>query len=1000
MDEEDLISVPRTIRDYVNLMGGKVSLESLESDFHKAYKTSIPFDELGYPDLYSFLFCIRGIRVVELNGGSYLISNTRKKTPSVVTNGESDDVSNLSVQLTNNLVFDEDTCKRKVTVKSCTGQANMNARKSIIEKMSLYSSSSSESAVSEVNDAQNSETYSQKYTEPESQTYQDYHYYPNLELDSNVSSSFNQGAFNSPNIFNNNEYFAPPTTSVDTPNSNALPSYANNPYYLLLLDLVGKHSLAFPVFETLTSVASDNEGISFNTILRIGNDNFISPSYNDLSLTSIHENLIKTAYESLKHKYEFSFVNAQHNVITSILEIINSHKHGISTEYIKAAYIQKYKIPPPIDWINSIENTNSVYIEPLSTQVIIHPYRAFLSPTPYSNSLPAQIFPASEPWNIFISNCVNTNAIWFRILDEDYEIRYVVLLTEMNKHYDRNVLSDVKTVNVGELYACCFEHNWYRAEVLSAGENFAECRLIDMGIKKEFLLRSLFPLNHKFANTPPLAFRCSMAGLTKYENTNYVSCQLMKMLNNEIAIGKLNYETSNNQLSMDIYLRNNVFNVSVNKYFLNKIRNELHVPKIAQVGEAFDVHLLAVDECGEARVQVESGSLQLLKHALDCAAKLIAEDGNKRSFYSSSHLKLNLEKIYLIQTEKSWKRIMVKTLLSENKANVQYIDTGDFKVVDTRNIVHTDSLPDTLIHISPQCQTVRISIQNDTTQKIISFMNRIRSQTDLQSAAFTVKVIKTEKYPIVQLYKKQNNDEVVPIKDIFLEKCDQVTSINFVNNLCNILPDNLCFDLFNNVSSSKVIPKYQLNKGSIYKVVVLKALSPSNFILKIENIPKFAEFMLDLNNYHSLFSPPSVSKVTIGQCYAVQLENNIWYRGLALYVMEDLKTVVVRLVDFAETVSVPITAVYNTLPEFYALPVQTVNAKLFNVKPIRGEWTQQDCYRFKEIVYQKVLNCIIVDFSNTFCKVILLDDSNHNEMINATNVLLNERRAVLEDIKG
>lgn len=992
MDNDELSQVPRTIKDYVDIAGGKVTVEALEADFKEAYKASIPYGQLGYPDLHSFLYSIRGIRLEELEDDIYLISNSRNKNSSVAKNDEFDEVSKITVQLTNNLFIGDTVGKRKITLKS-SGNTNLNARKSIIDKMNLYSSGSSESTVSELNEVQNNEAFLQDYTESSPLTYPDYISSPNTY--SNDITNTDQDVFHSTNMFDNCNYFVSPSTSLDSSNSNVLSSYTQSPYYLLLIDLVNKYSLEFPVFETLSNV-SDNDGIAFNTILKIGNDNFISPSYNDLSQNSIYENLLKTAYESLKNKYEFTYLNTQQNLVPSILEIINSYKTGLNTDFIRAAYIQKYKMAPPINWINLIEMTSAIYIEPLSTQVMMYPYRSFLTITPYSTSLPDRIFPTTDTWNIFISNCVNTSAVWFRVLDEDFDFRYHVLLAEMNTYYMRSVVSEVKSVNVGELYACFYEQNWYRAEVLSIRENAAECRLVDTGTKKEFVFRSLFPLNHKFTNTPPLAFCCSMAGLSKYDKMNYISCQLMKILNNEVAVGKVNTESSN-ELSMDIYLKNNAFNVSVNKYFLSKIKNELHVPKIVDIGQVFNIYLLSVDESGTARVQIESSSLQLLKLALDCASKSIEQDGNKRSFYVTSFLKLDLEKIYLTQLDKFWKRIMIKTLLSGNKANVLCIDTGDCKVIDTKNIVQTDSLPDTLIHISPQCQTVRISMQDNTIRKMIKFMTRICAQTDVRDAPLAMKILRIEDNPIVQLHKRQNHDEMVPLKDIFLEKCDQVASINFVNNLSNILPDNLCFDLFNNVSTSNVIPKQEMKKGDILKAVVLKALSPSNFILKIENHPKFAEFMLDLNNYHSLFSPASVSKIIIGRYYAVQLENNIWYRGLALYVMEDLKTVIVRLVDFAETVSVPIPAVYNILPEFYSLPSQTVNAKLLNVKPIQGEWTQQDCYRFKEMVYQKILNCVIVDFTDTFYKVILLDDSSHKDMINVTSVLLNERRAILEE---
>ncbi len=106
---------------------------------------------------------------------------------------------------------------------------------------------------------------------------------------------------------------------------------------------------------------------------------------------------------------------------------------------------------------------------------------------------------------------------------------------------------------------------------------------------------------------------------------------------------------------------------------------------------------------------------------------------------------------------------------------------------------------------------------------------------------------------------------------------------------------------------------------------------------------------------------PMLSEVEVGiLCCAQYSVDNGWYRCTIQNVNSVNETAQVLFVDYGNSEEVLLTSLRTISSDYVALPALAVSFSIQTVAPIDGDWSQEACNLFANLVQEKVLNCTVI----------------------------------------
>lgn len=739
--------IRRAIREYVKKCGNRIEMDILVKDLQEAFSSELSFHGRNIID---FLRSITGLVIKKVDDKLFVESVNQSAT----CKSDLEGLSKLCIRMQNNLLLDGRSVKRYVTVNS---ESPMKIRKNAAARN--YSSSSCQSEENEGDKSFSGEFVHSLHSNSSEYLAGTDYFLNNFE--SSVNESFtstspisNTCSVSTHDMYRFNDYssFLYESSAIIS-DVNAFPLDANTFIRESNLLIPESHVFSieydvfFPQHDTFDSFSiSKLPSVFEETIQDCNTENVSSANW-------VLKNACLDSYALVNKSAEISDAK----IIERLLKLINfqNQSNGLNRFTIEVKYTETYFGSLPNNWLHLLEETSQVFIENLPSGIIIYPNRWF--PTnPTRSALPAIKYPLTDIWNVYISSFESTSCIWFRLLEDEYDLKNDILHHEMNKHY-RNRSDILNTTNMrfvvrGNLYAVCIEDEWMRCEVIDIEDDIASCFLLDIGVTKYFNIVHLFRLNENFTNTPAMAIQSSLMGLEKYDTCNYINCKVRNFILNKKLKLKPCIETYEKVIPARFFVLNSLNSVEVNQVMLQVIDNELRLPKL-DVNSAFDVTILAIEE-NNCRVQIMSPSFKLLSESLQKAKKIIETFGNSH-FKVTSMLKLELNKMYLAKfADDSWQRILVKKLFAECFVSALFIDFGFIKMVRLKDIVECTDFPDTILFIPPQVVQLKF-LKMDIL--VLKYLNELQKPN-----LFSIKILNREEL-LVQFFFKLPNGERRPV---------------------------------------------------------------------------------------------------------------------------------------------------------------------------------------------------------------------------------------------
>ncbi|XP_073811788.1 tudor domain-containing protein 7-like [Musca autumnalis] len=178
--------------------------------------------------------------------------------------------------------------------------------------------------------------------------------------------------------------------------------------------------------------------------------------------------------------------------------------------------------------------------------------------------------------------------------------------------------------------------------------------------------------------------------------------------------------------------------------------------------------------------------------------------------------------------------------------------------------------------------------------------------------------------------------------------------------------------------------------GELFEVRVTMSANPSNFIIQpYKDYPNLRTLMKELQTFceNSDEFIPTTDMVEIGQA--------LCQYGDMLHV---------RFCDFGDSATVDSSQLKILPLKFRQLPKMAIQAKLYGIKAVNGDWTLDDCLFFRKLTvgqtFVSVIKNIKYDNETTPPTQILeleLIDVTTDEDVLVHELLLNEKRAIKEN---
>ncbi|XP_075459215.1 tudor domain-containing protein 7 isoform X3 [Ascaphus truei] len=600
---------------------------------------------------------------------------------------------------------------------------------------------------------------------------------------------------------------------------------------------------------------------------------------------------------------------------------------------------------------------------------------------------PPLVIPSKMSPSVLIVELNNTNEVVIRYVGRDYSAAQECMEDEMKEYYSKNKTSaPLSSLRLGQLVAANAEDDtWLRAQVSSIEEDKIKICYVDYGFFEVVDRAKVRKLDKPFYSLPFQATKCRLAGLEVFCEDNV----LVKAVESK-ACGKILsleiLENSENPLVV-LYDTSGDDDININATCLRELHDKSLSLQLKVNSSYSNVIVTNVCSDGTLFCQVPSKGLAKLCETL----QRIETYFNVKEMTSEFCISLPFcGKICLFHFKGKWARVEITSVHSSRALDIQFLDTGTIASVKVSELKEIPSsfLRD-IITIPPQglkccLADLPLNIGMWTPDAVLWLRNTVLNCSDC-----SIKVVKMdESKGMVYVYlftpknfpdpdhsinrQITNEDLWKHQKDVFLSinpgrasgamsKGDAtahkagLTHMGPLKEQTNVIKKPI-LEHSSVLSGIDLPPPLPLPKpGEHMDIFVSVACHPGHFVLQpwkeLHNLEVIMEEML---LYYSTTEEKPVS-VEKNKLYAAKIYNK-WYRVLLTGILTNGLVSMYEL-DYGTHELVNCRKVQPLIDKFRKLPFQAVTGQLAGVKC--EQWSEEASIVFRNHVEKKPLVALI-----------------------------------------
>ncbi|KAI8119984.1 Tudor domain-containing protein 7 [Lucilia cuprina] len=747
-------------------------------------------------------------------------------------------------------------------------------------------------------------------------------------------------------------------------------------------------------------------------------------------------------------------------------ELLN-HPHGIFAKNLPETFETTFQQQLPDNWWALVQTSSLFTTETNLGKVIIFANKDAdkdtLALCTGEATKTIQIDPirlpwSDEYWNVFITHCTSTVEVWGRLFGQEYNVRFSALVNDIEAYMatkkERPVSIARKNIYLVHINEC-----WHRVRVdeLDKSKGSALCFFIDFGDADWLAVDQLHICETHFLRLPAQAVPFSLYGLEDFEGNPYARKCLDDLLPTKSLVGRIFtkesefYDTnskSHGKIQLVLFDTSTQEDLNLNHQLLNTICSETMVPEIKQ-STVTNVIVTHITDQGDIYLQVNNAELKYVQKLLQqIVESKLNSDQHKISFED-----LKRSNLFLIcddedATNIKWYRAALtdsNIQPGSDSYEMYYVDNGRTKLTNISKIFLLDSLSMALSKFPAQAIKVRLHNIPDITANIVG---RIRGLLPSDCEALVRLSVPGSTPPLVTIYTRlEGPGTLCTINDVIrieheLEGCsdllqgcalDETNTTNKSNQdvgkklshstsgsslASPTTPtSNPFIDVTRGLTLTKIpgspqkssdLPKLQ-NYAAIpkineyFEVRITMSANPSNFTIQpYKDYPNLRGLMKELQEFcenSDEFIPTDM--VEIGEAYAAKNPDGFFHRVTVVKKYGDMMHV--SFCDFGDIATLD-SSQLKTLPlKFRQLPKMAIQAKLYGIKAVNGDWTLDDCLFFRKLTVGKTFVSVIKDIkydkdctpATPILELELIDVTTDDDIL-IHELLLNEKRAINE----
>lgn len=547
---------------------------------------------------------------------------------------------------------------------------------------------------------------------------------------------------------------------------------------------------------------------------------------------------------------------------------------------------------------------------------------------------------------VSIQLIVSTTRIWARLAEKPYIEAFDEMMGHMQNFYKLN-LSCMRPgiFKSGNYYAVYEDGTWHRTYCTHfdpATQN-AAVFFVDHGSVNVYHSCKLYLLERNFCALPPQALRLRLCGLEDLFDCNEVLNYIHQLLYGRALYVKI--VTCNEDqdgpiatvVLCDTSGSDDInFNLNAASHFINKcVPNSI----LSTRGQLYTVSISHVTKEGDVFVKNDEGYDLYIKLFKRMEHRLSLMD---TTVYNVSPDAIQNFEIYLVSLNNSWHRVRVLEKTLQN-LELFLIDSGKTVVISKRCLLDIRYLSAALAQYPRRVMKVYVfGIDKINVKKLI---DKLVPKDEM--VVMTVDSFK-EWVPCVKIFRQIKPNDI-PIDDS--SNSDDKYDRNNVQSIMQAeekITENRNDEIIRSLKPPKIPGVHEL-----FEVHVTKVTDPDDFI--IQPLAYRSSLYALMNLLHTVYKRhdgPLLSTVKEGQLYAAQHVDGRWYRVCMLSEIKPYM-IVVYFCDYGYEKVLHMSKLRHLSNEFLKLPYQAIKAKYHGMKPIYGDWTEQEIVTLTESVMEK-----------------------------------------------
>ena len=580
-------------------------------------------------------------------------------------------------------------------------------------------------------------------------------------------------------------------------------------------------------------------------------------------------------------------------------------------------------------------------------------------------------------------------------------------------YYDKDAIPRIGQPEVGKIYAAQVSSDWHRVKVTEVRGIDCTCWFMDHGDEDKIPVEDLREIAPKFLDLAPQAVTVELAGLEDYDCTETLLQHLHSSLLSKSLVGKVEnrqeLQSSHHQKSskssarprLVLFDTSSDVDVNLNQKLIEMLVSQDARSKLPQAGgEEVSVFVSYVAKNGDLYVQKESSIFTMIE-------KMIVEQGPD-AMKASPASEVQAGKLYLAKYSEdgSLYRAEVTDEPRDDKVDVFFVDYGNSSKVSLKEIWELSTISEVMAELPRQALRCRL---NNVPPAGHYWSDRAtKTFRDLvpESQLVVLKVVGgPQDCPNVDIHLPNSTDGSVNLDmstefDIFPTSPETSSVTNgdhhsppslaelSIEPASDSTPAPLSpASTSEDMDTVKTVPAPSLpGEGQYFDVTITCAVSPTNFVVqpysegrKLEDLmSKLNAFYNEKGKHHDLSS----EEIKEGDFFAARHTDGFWYRVKITKVL-DAENTVVRYVDYGDSSMVASADLQPLWGQFRKLPLQAINAKLFNIVPANGDWKPEDTVWFSSRVVEKefvsLIKAIQVHNDDPLVELVLVDTTHPSE---------------------